>query len=202
MSPATAAETGSSPISRSNDTVAPGPSIQGLPQASAKVGQAYKYTPTVVSSPSGSTLKFSITNQPKWLKFDSKTGTLSGTPSAAQVGQYSGIKISVTDGTDTNTTAPFSIIVAADSGTSAVTLSWTPPSENADGSPLVDLKGYKVHYGASSKTYTETVDLSNAGLTTYVVPDLTAGTYYFAVTAYNSVGQESLLSPEVSTQVD
>jgi hypothetical protein len=85
---------------------------------------------------------------------------------------------------------------------SNVTLSWQAPTQNADGSALVDLKGYKVHYGSESKSYSDTIQVSNAGITTYVVENLNAGKYYFAVTAYNSAGQESSLSPEVSTQVD
>lgn len=83
-----------------------------------------------------------------------------------------------------------------------VTLSWEAPTENSDGSALVDLKGYKVHYGAASKRYSDTIKVSNAGLTTYVVQNLPAGTYYFAVSAYDSAGRESRLSGEVSTQVD
>jgi hypothetical protein len=35
-----------------------------------------------------------------------------------------------------------------------------------------------------------------------VVQNLPAGTYYFAITAYNGTGIESSLSAEVSTQVN
>jgi Fibronectin type III domain len=83
----------------------------------------------------------------------------------------------------------------------AVTLSWDAPTENADGSALADLKGYKVHYGVASKDYSDTIEVANPGLTTYVVQNLPAGTYYFAISAYNSTGTESSLSGEVSTQV-
>ena len=70
-----------------------------------------------------------------------------------------------------------------------VTLSWEAPTENSDGSALVDLRGYKVHYGTGSRDYTDTIRVSNPGLTNYVVQNLPAGTYYFAVTAYNSAGR-------------
>lgn len=80
-----------------------------------------------------------------------------------------------------------------------VTLGWQPPTENTDGSPLKDLQGYKIHYGTVSQDYTTTIQVSNPGVATYVVQNLPAGsTYYFAVTAYNSAGTESLLSDEVS----
>jgi len=83
----------------------------------------------------------------------------------------------------------------------ALTLSWTAPTENADGSPLVDLSGYKIRYGTSPGDYTETVTLSNAGLNRYVVDNLTTGTYYFTISAYNSAGTESQLSGELSTTI-
>jgi hypothetical protein len=109
--------------------------------------------------------------------------------------------------TTTGTSSSSSTVAAtgsADSSSSAnaVTLSWVAPLENADGSALVDLKGYKVHYGASSANYSDTITIDNAGLTTLVVQNLAEGKYYFAVTAYNSKGTESTLSPEVATQVD
>jgi hypothetical protein len=83
-----------------------------------------------------------------------------------------------------------------------VTLSWQPPTENADGSTLQDLKGYRVHYGKSSKTYSSSVDLHNASLTSYVVDNLPSGRYYFAVTALNTKGLESTVSGEVQTMVN
>ena len=177
-----------------------GRQIGGSPVTTASVGQAYSFQPTV-SGTSG-TLRFSIKNPPSWAKFDSSTGKLTGTPSATQVGTYAGITISVVDSNGSVALAPFSIVVAEGNPQSNVTLSWQPPSENADGSPLVDLKGYTVHYGSRSKIYSDTIQLANAGLTTYVVQNLAAGKYYFAISAYNSAGQESSLSSEVATQVD
>jgi hypothetical protein len=93
-------------------------------------------------------------------------------------------------------------VTAAGSTSNTVTLSWQAPTENADGSSLVDLKGYKVHYGSASKSYSDVIQVANGGLTTYVVQNLPAGKYYFAVTAYNGTGYESSLSGEVSTQVN
>ena len=83
-----------------------------------------------------------------------------------------------------------------------MTLSWEAPTQNADGSALQDLKGYKIHYGSASTDYSESVEVANPGLTTYVVQNLPAGTYYFAVTAYNSAGQESFFSGQVSALVE
>ncbi len=77
------------------------------------------------------------------------------------------------------------------------TLSWNAPTANADGTPLNDLAGYKVYYGNSSGTYSQNISVGN--VTTYIVNNLSEGlTYYFAVTAYDTSGNESGYSNEVS----
>ena len=84
----------------------------------------------------------------------------------------------------------------------AVTLNWTPPTENTDGTPLTNLAGYDIHYGTSPGDYSQSVSVSNPGLATYVVDNLGPGTYYFSIGAVNSSGAESPLSPEVSMTVN
>ncbi len=177
------------------------PTISGIPSTTAVAGQPYTFRPQV-SNVAASNVSFSILHAPAWATFDTKTGTLSGTPTTAQVGNYSGISIAVVAGTTTVALPAFTITVAGPAQANSVTLSWQPPTENADGSTLVDLKGYRIHYGPASKTYSDSIRLSNPGLTAYVVQNLNAGKYYFAVTSYNSAGQESSFSPEVSTVVD
>ncbi len=79
----------------------------------------------------------------------------------------------------------------------SVTLSWYPPSTTADGTPLTDLKGYKVYYGTLSRNYDHKVNVGN--ITTYKVTNLAGGVnYYFAVTAYDKAGNESEYSNEAS----
>ena len=97
---------------------------------------------------------------------------------------------------DTSSTSP-----AAASG-NAVTLNWTPPTENEDGTPLTNLAGYNIHYGKASRQYTQRISVSNPGVASYVVQDLTGGKYYFSVAAVNSHGTESPLSAEVSATVN
>jgi hypothetical protein len=177
-------------------------SITGVPASTVIAGQSYSFKPAVTAT-AGAALSFAIANLPSWAKFDTTSGTISGTPTATQVGNYPGITITVKAGTATSALTAFAVTVApANSTSNNVTLSWQSPTENADGSPLLDLRGFKVHYGAASKVYSDTIQVTNPGLSTYVVQNLTSGKYYFIVTAYNSAGAESAYSPEVSTTVD
>ncbi len=86
-------------------------------------------------------------------------------------------------------------------GFGSATLSWTPPTQNTDGSPLTDLAGYKIYYGTESGNYQTSIQIDNPGIAIYVVENLTPNTYYFVLTAFNSSGVESLFSNEASKQV-
>lgn len=68
-------------------------------------------------------------------------------------------------------------------------LSWTAPTTQTDGAPLTELAGYRVHYGTASGAYTTVLDVGN--VTSCVVAGLSPGTYFFAVTAYNSSGDSA-----------
>lgn len=83
-------------------------------------------------------------------------------------------------------------------GGPTATLSWTAPTQYTDGSTLLHLAGYHIFYGTASRQYTADINLTNPGLVAYVIDDLSAGTYFFAMTAYDSRGAESALSSEVS----
>ncbi len=86
------------------------PTISGLPTLSVKQGTAYSFTPTAADV-DGDPLTFGIVNLPAWAAFDTATGTLSGTPTVANVGITHEIIISVTDGTATTTLAAFNLEV-------------------------------------------------------------------------------------------
>ncbi len=86
-------------------------------------------------------------------------------------------------------------------GFGSATLSWAPPTQNTDGSPLTDLAGYKIYYGTESGNYQTSIQIDNPGIAIYVVETLTPNTYYFVLTAIDSSGIESLYSNEASKQV-
>jgi hypothetical protein len=170
------------------------PTIGGSPATSVEEGANYSFTPSS-SDPDGDTLTFTIAGRPDWASFDTNTGALTGVPDAADVGVYEGILISVTDGADTVSLGVFSIeVVATNSGTGSVTLSWIAPTENEDGSPLEDLSGYRIYWGTTSGNYPNSLTIDNPGLTTYVIDNLASGTYEFVATSFNAAGVESSYS--------
>ena len=75
----------------------------------------------------------------------------------------------------------------------SVTLTWTANREP-------DIAGYKVYVGTASGTYSFPGSAFVIGkVTSYTVSNLPMGqTYFFAISAYDSAGNESLLSAEVS----
>ncbi len=81
-----------------------------------------------------------------------------------------------------------------------ITLAWDAPTTMTDGSPLTDLGGYKVYYGTSTRNYTASIDVGN--FTTASLGNISPGTWYIAVTAYDTAGNESDYSKEISTQID
>ena len=175
-------------------------SVSGTPQAAVSAGQTYSFTPSV-SNASG-TVTFRIQNAPRWASFDAGTGQLSGTPQAGDAGTYADIVISVSNGHSTATLPAFTITVAeANSSGASADVSWTPPTTNTNGSTLTDLAGYYIYYGTSAASLTQKVQVTNIGLTNYVISGLTAGTWYFAVAAYTTGGTQSSLSDVASTTI-
>jgi len=165
------------------------PTISGTPATSVMQGSAYSFQPTA-SDANGDPLTFSIVNRPAWASFTPATGRLQGTPTAANVGTTTGIVISVTDGMASRSLPAFNITVQSAATGSAV-LSWVPPTQKTDGSPLNDLAGYKVYWGNAPGNYPNQVTLNNPAVTSYAVNNLGSGTHYFVVTAYNTSGAES-----------
>ena len=70
-----------------------------------------------------------------------------------------------------------------------VTLAWDANTEP-------DLEGYVVHYGTASRNYPHRFDVGNQNR--HTVNGLNEGSiYYFAVTAYDTSGNESAYSTEL-----
>jgi hypothetical protein len=175
------------------------PVISGTPQAAAMASQSYAFTPSS-SDPDGDTLTFTVGNLPGWASFNAATGRISGTPTSVHVGAYNNIAISVSDGQTSASLPSFGITVTA-VATGSVTLSWTPPTGNSDGSPLTNFAGYRIYWSQSQPDFPNSVTVNNPGLASYVVEQLPPATWYFVVTAINSLGTESPFSNVASRTI-
>jgi hypothetical protein len=122
------------------------PEIGGNPATTGREGVPYSFTPTA-SDPDGDSLTFGISNRPGWASFSTSSGRLAGTPPAGSAATFSGIAITVNDGSVVRSLPTFSINVAANraptiSGSPATTVtagqaySFTPTASDPDGNPL------------------------------------------------------------------
>jgi len=177
-----------------------GPTISGTPLTSVVAGNAYSFTPAT-TDPSGAALTFNVKNAPSWVTFNSATGELSGTPTAADVNTYTNISIGVSDGTTSVSLPAFQIAVTQIANGSA-TLAWAAPTENTNGTPLANLAGYQIYYGTSATAMTQTVKIANPGIVTYVISNLSPATWYFSVKAYTGANMQSSASVMVSKTIN
>jgi hypothetical protein len=176
------------------------PTISGTPSGSILQGQTYLFQPSA-SDPDDDALTYAIANKPDWATFSTTTGALTGTPSAADEGTYNNVMISVSDGRGgSSSLASFSIsVVGAAQG--SVTLSWTPPTTNEDGTQLNDLAGYRIYWGTTQGVYPNAAPIDNPGTATYVLDNLTPNKYYFVATAVDTSGNESTFSAVASKTI-
>lgn len=172
------------------DNVAP--EISGTPAATVGATNTYNFQPSATDA-DGDTLAWSIQNKPTWATFSTATGKLSGTPGASGTGTFADIVISVSDGKLSAALPKFSITVNGTAAGSA-TLTWQAPTQNTDGSALTNLDGFRIVYGTSANALNQSIDVTNPSVTSHVIDQLASGTWYFAVKAYNSLGEESDVS--------
>ncbi len=112
-------------------------------------------------------------------------------------GDWSGNK----GGAGTETLAPISIgatyNIRCEWLDDFVTLTWLAPTENTDGTPYTDPKGFKIFYGMNQGgPYDNVIDLQDAAVTRHVISPLISGSWFFVATAYNLNNVESERSNE------
>lgn len=194
------------------------PHIYGTPTTTDVAGQAYSFTPTA-SGPSGYTLKFAISGKPAWASFSTTTGKLSGTPTTANVGSFSNIVISVSDGVARASLPAFAITVSGPSNT-APTISgqpstsatvgtaytFTPKASDTDGDSLsfsVQNKPAWASFSASTGALSGTPAAANVGSYANIVISVSDGhtsasLVPFAITVNQSSGSGSTGTATVS----
>jgi hypothetical protein len=102
-------------------------------------------------------------------------------------------------GTWASSSDPLTVTTSGGGGGSTTTtgtasVSWDAPTQDTNGTALTDLAGYTIYYGTSATTLAQTIQVPNPSATSYVVSNLSAGTYYFAVAAYTTTGAVSAQS--------
>lgn len=149
-----------------------------------------------------------------WSNSRGGSGTASGTSSWSVTGialQSGNNVITVTAVDAANNAASDTLTVVYETSTAGgVTLAWDSPSAEANQACPAQLSGYKVYMGTAPGVYSITQTLPVNGLScsstgqsgscgpiqtcSYRISGLAAGTWYFAVTAYDSAGSESVFS--------
>jgi hypothetical protein len=100
------------------------------------------------------------------------------------------------------------LVGAVEAEAGSLSISWSAPAANADGTPLTDLASYRIYLGTSTpacpgtpfRTVTSSTTTPPPGqAVSTVVTGLTAGTTYFArITAVDAAGNESTCTPVTS----
>jgi hypothetical protein len=85
--------------------------------------------------------------------------------------------------------------------TYSVTLEWDAPTTDAVGRPLRDLAGYRLYYRASGSGPGGDTMVEVGDATRFTVSGLALGDYLFAVTALDTLGNESDLSEPLPVEV-
>ncbi|MBP8117419.1 MAG: fibronectin type III domain-containing protein [Nitrospira sp.] len=180
--------------------------VQGGASPSSQVVNFYKKTSRQVS--------WASSDNAAWLSASAASGVMT---TSAQVvvsvdttglaaGSYSGaVTVTISKGGSVSIPVTLTVSPATSSGTgtstdtstsrssTSATLTWAANTES-------DLAGYNVYVGTASGAYGPPVNVG--AVTSHTVGNLQLGTtYYFAVTAYDVNGNESVLSSEVSKSV-
>ena len=85
--------------------------------------------------------------------------------------------------------------------TYSVTLEWDAPTTDAVGRPLEDLSGYRLYYRETDSAAGSQTMIELGAETRVTVSGLPAGDYLFAVTALDTIGNESDLSDPLPVEV-
>lgn len=154
------------------------------------------------------TVSWSTSDNATWLSVSPMTGTITNSaqisvsvnPAGLALGTYAGT-VTVTASKGGSVSIPVTLTVKTGTSTSTgtssssntATLSWSLNTET-------DLAGYKLYMGTASGVYSSITTMGK--VTSYTISNLGLGTtYYFALTAYDTSGNESALSTEVSKSI-
>ncbi|MBU6435812.1 MAG: fibronectin type III domain-containing protein, partial [Nitrospirae bacterium] len=183
-------------------TVTPSASLAMNPSSlsyAATQGAANPANQNISLTNSGGTVNWTVSDDAAWLAVSPASGSGSSTLTTSvntaglTAGTYNGTVTVSAAGTSSKTVA-VTLTVSAPA-TSSATLTW-----NAD--TAIDLAGYKIYRATTSGGYGAPIATLTGSITSYIATGLQSGTtYFFVVTAYDSSGNESTRSNEVSKSI-
>ena len=157
-----------------------------------------------ITNTGGGTLSWTLSDNATWLQLNTASGTTtsetdtisaSTTLSGLAAGTYNAtISITASGSTNSPQQIPVSLTLNATAAGTA-NLTWNASTES-------DLAGYKVYRGTASGTYGAPLTTLPKTTASYTTTGLQTGTtYFFAITSYDSSGNESAFSNEVSKSI-
>ncbi|MBX9659750.1 MAG: choice-of-anchor D domain-containing protein [Nitrospiraceae bacterium] len=183
-------------------TVTAAPAITLAPSGlsyAATQGAANPANQNVSLTNSGGTLNWTVSDDAAWLTVSPTSGsgtrtlTTSVNTAGLSAGTYSAT-VTVSAAGASSKTVAITLTVNAPA-TSSATLTWNANTES-------DLAGYKIYRATTSGGYGAPIATLQGNITTYIAAGLQSGTtYFFVITSYDSAGNESPRSNEVSKSI-
>ena len=165
----------------------------------ATQGAANPVNQNISLTNTGGILNWTVSDNASWLAVSPASGSGSSTLTASvntaglTVGTHTGT-LTVSPAGSSSKTVAVTLTVNAPA-TSSVTLTWNPNQES-------DLSGYKLYRATTSGGYGAPIATLPGNVTAYIATGLQVGTtYFFVITAYDSAGNESARSNEISKSI-
>jgi fibronectin type III domain protein/BACON domain-containing protein len=196
------------PVSLTLTTSTSSGTIGSLPTTLAFVGTVGGTNPATqpfaLTNTGGGTLSWTLSDNRAWLQLNTASGTTttetdtisaSVTTSGLAAGTYNAIiTVKASGSTNSPQQIPVSLKLSVTAANTA-TLVWKASTDS-------DLAGYNVYRGTGSGTYGAPLTTLSKTTTNYTATGLQNGTtYFFVITAYDSSGNESTYSNEVSKSI-
>lgn len=165
----------------------------------ATQGAANPANQNIALTNAAGTLNWTVSDDASWLAVSPASGSGSSTlitsvnTAGLAAGTYNGT-ITVSAAGATSKIVAITLTVSAPA-TSSATLTWNAVTAS-------DLAGYKIYRATTSGGYGAPIATVQGNVTTYIASGLQSGTtYFFVVTSYDTAGNESSFSNEVSKSI-
>ena len=165
----------------------------------ATQGAANPTNQNIALANSGGILNWTVSDDASWLGVSPAAGSGSSTLTTSvntaglTAGTYNGTLTVSAAGASSKTVA-ITLTVSAPA-TSSATLTWNAVTAS-------DLAGYKIYRATTSGGYGAPIATVQGNVTTYIAGGLQSGTtYFFVITSYDTAGNESAYSNEVSKSI-